>query len=101
MTKDKVIDFIGRFLENQPHGEVVATFTGGCCYWYAKILQLRFDNEAIIMYDEVANHFGTMIGDRIYDITGDVTEKYSWVSWASMSSDNQHYQRIVRDCVNF
>lgn len=28
--------------------------------------------------DYVANHFGCKIQERVYDITGDVTEQYKW-----------------------
>lgn len=52
------------------------------------------------MYDEVVNHFGTRIKGKVYDITGDVTNKYAWVPWDEMS-DELKKSRIVRDCIMF
>jgi hypothetical protein len=55
------------------------TFTGGCCYWFAVILQHRFGG--MIMYDAVKGHFACRIGDSVYDIRGDVTEKGTYEEW--------------------
>jgi hypothetical protein len=52
------------------------------------------------MYDEAANHFGTRIKGKVYDITGDVTTKYKWVPWESIT-DSSLRARIVRDCIMF
>lgn len=88
-------NFIRRF-----RGDAETVFTSGCCFWFAVILEVRFSGT--IVYDEVMNHFGTRIGDRVFDITGDVTDKYNWVPWDSIiSSDVLHAGRIIRDCVLF
>ena len=52
------------------------------------------------MYDDIANHFGTRVGDRVFDITGDVTSEYQWKPWSEMD-DELHRSRIERDCINF
>jgi hypothetical protein len=52
------------------------------------------------MYDEIANHFGTMIGDKVYDITGDVTDHYLWKPW-HLIEDPLLKEKIVRDCIMF
>ena len=94
----EVSDFLKRF---HFHTDIDEVFTNGCCYWFANILYHRFLNTgATIMYDEVINHFGTMIGNKIYDITGDVTDKYNWVSWDSIH-DTALKSRIIRDCIMF
>lgn len=95
---NNVDKFIGRFTE---HEKTEDTFQFGCCYWFAYILFRRFLKDgAKIMYDEVINHFGTQIGGRVYDITGDVTEKYDWRPWDFMSDDLLR-KRITRDCIMF
>lgn len=93
-----VENFLKRFHLSENVDEV---FTCGCCYWFAAVLFGRFIRDgATIMYDEVANHFGTRIQGKVYDITGDVTNKYKWVSWESIT-DSSLRARIVRDCIMF
>lgn len=94
------MDDIGTFLQRF-RGDTVAVFTNGCCYWFAMILFRRFIRDgAEIMYDVVANHFGTKINGRVYDITGDITDKYTWTPWNEYE-DETHRNRIVRDCIMF
>lgn len=90
--------FINRFHEHETTDD---TFQFGCCYWFAFILYRRFLREgAKIMYDQVENHFGTMIFGKVYDITGDVTSKYRWEPWEKLD-DELLKARIVRDCIMF
>ena len=99
--KDKVLHFISRFKSGDKENRVEYVFTNGCCFWFAYILQSRFASDgAVIMYDDIMNHFGTEISGRIYDITGDVTEQYSWIPWNNIQ-DELHRSRIIRDCVLF
>lgn len=97
---DQINQFIRHFQTNEG---TITTFTCGCCYWFAVILFIRFmPDGAQIVYDQVDNHFATMIGDRVYDITGDVTDGHNWVLWRSMRYlDELLTSRIVRDCINF
>ena len=90
--------FIHRFTE-APF--TVATFTSGCCYWFAIILMTRFkDENAVLMYDQIDNHFGVKINSRIYDINGDVTNDYNWEEWDKI--DDPSLKNIIeRDCINF
>lgn len=95
---NKVEGFLKRFHCSDNIDEV---FTSCCCYWFATILFRRFIRDgAEIMYDEVINHFGTKINNKVYDITGDVTNDYNWVTWDSIDDESLR-QRIVRDCINF
>ena len=79
--------------------DVDDVFQKGCCYWFSVILHTRFPNSRI-MYDQVSNHFVTEIDDRLYDITGDVTEKYDVVPWEEYT-DTLHKSRVIRDCIMF
>lgn len=97
----EVLAFLGRLTNDWQYRQVCDIFTSGCCYWMAYILAERFrDDDAIIMYDEVMNHFGTMIDGVVYDITGDVTGFYDWQPWDSID-DALLRSHIIRDCINF
>ena len=99
--ENTVLNFIKRFTFSGSYEEVVHCFTHGCCYWFAYILFRRFlQDGAKLMYDEIDNHFGTLIGDKVYDITGDVTDKYDWSEWDQLR-DASLRKRIVRDCIMF
>ena len=76
--------------------------TNGMCYWFAQILMLRFPhNEPILMYDEIANHFGVNLTCGIYDVTGEVSVKYCWKPIVDTDAfkDDLQWSRIVRDCI--
>lgn len=93
----EVAKFLRRF---HIGGDVDTVFTCGCCYWFAVILCLRFQEKARMMYDQVENHFVTEIDGRMYDITGDVTGKYNVEPWDELD-DSSLKKRIIRDCVMF
>jgi hypothetical protein len=93
-------DFIQQFRKYGP--AVEDCFSHGMCYHFAEILRNRFSWNCDIVYDPVANHFAAQIADRIYDITGDITDNssYSWVSWPKYEdSDELEAKRIYRDCI--
>lgn len=96
---NEVLSFIARFTNNGKWQEVIESFTCGCCYWFAHILCTRFP-KAVMTYDPVKNHFATLIGERLYDITGDVTDEYKVVTWHDYC-DELHKQRIINQCINF
>ena len=102
-----VLNFIARFTTNGKRREVIECFSCGCCYWFAEILFDRFclDLEKCwIVYDPVINHWACRIGDRIYDITGDITDnkEYNWRYWNKfMYEDISLTKRLYRDCINF
>lgn len=93
--KKEILNFIKNFngAEN--------VFLNGCCYWFAFILLSRFGGE--IKYFEILNHFVTNINGRLYDISGDVTEKYKdeiIKKWEDVEDyDPSLFNRIVRDCI--
>lgn len=93
---DAVLSFISRF------GSDRDVFLHGMCYWFAYILQGRFGG--VMMYERVENHFMQEIGGRLYDASGDVTERYgkspALMKWADMPEfDSSLYKRLLRDCV--
>ena len=98
---DKVLDFISHFTFKGKYQQVIDSFTCGNCYWFAFILNHRFDTyNTFIVYDNIENHFGCYIEGKVYDITGDITDKYGWLCWDEMYNiDPAHYKRILRDCV--
>lgn len=98
-----VLMFIGRFSTDGQgtRWEVVECFTQGCCYWFAFILYQRFaEYGARIMIDYDAKHFECEIGGGVYDITGDVTERYTWEPWVGCT-DAALIQRITEYCIMF
>ena len=108
--KNKIIlNFINRFTSNGTRKEVIDCFQNGCCYWFAYILVKRFEDfylpQSKIYYDEIANHFGyyDQEANCVYDITGDVTNKYNWeLSFEEViNKDLLHAKRIVRDCIKY
>ena len=102
--KVKVQKFLNRITHNGTYSQVIDTFSNGCCYYAAAMLCERFCFEALtfIMYDDIANHFGCKIYDRVYDITGDVTDKYNWKVWNEFEKEDKLLtDRIIRDCIDF
>lgn len=91
-----ILDFIGNFKGAED------TFLFGCCYWFSFILNERFGGAT--MYLPVENHYVQQIGDRLYDVSGDVTDKYKGaeiMKWSDMQErDSSLYKRLVRDCIN-
>ena len=102
----EVLMFLGRFSTTGDgtgtRWEVVEAFTQGGCYWLAFILKSRFEHEfgAEIMVDYVANHFGCRIGGKVYDITGDATERYNWEPWSECKNEALR-RRIIDGCIMF
>jgi hypothetical protein len=93
-----ITQFLKRFHTSRTVDEV---FTQGCCYWFAQIMLARFQSkDPILMYAPVDNHFGVKIDSKVWDITGDCTDKYEWIKWSDFDDDLER-KRIVRDCVMF
>lgn len=106
MNGNKIHREIEKFISNFAGSE--GTFLNGCCYWFAWILERRFqDEDPRIQYEPVDGHFVTKIGDRLYDIRGDVTALYGDdetmedLLWDIWSEDRKWYDRLMRDCRDF
>lgn len=90
--------FIGHFQSADKTYTITEAFTCGYCYWFAHILHSRFPKSEI-MYDPVVNHFAVKYRSRLYDITGDVTEKYDVIPWKDFS-DGPERKRITKYCID-
>lgn len=106
---DEVINFINRFTNKGKRTEVIDCFSNGCCYWFAHILHQRFGfpqsttNRCYIVHDPVAGHFACFINDRIYDITGDITDQdREWDEWTMYELKEPKVARhIINSCALF
>lgn len=101
IDRDKITRFIERFRGSED------VFLHGCCYWFAHILDYRFDMECdtVIMYEPVEGHFVTKIDNHYYDVRGDVTELYRgkpmYDIYELHHEDSKLYDRLMRDCRDF
>lgn len=99
---------ISYFLSHFQNEGTIKTFTTGCCYWFAKILDERFNSdeyESGIWYNSLDNHFATMIytneGPALYDITGEIPITDNWEPWFDfMFKDDLLTERIIKDCID-
>lgn len=102
-----VLKFIDEFTCSGSREQVIDCFMNGCCYWFAHILCYRFYafghdhlDPTRIVYAPKENHFGARIKDRVYDITGDVTDKYEWVLWLTYKDrEPGQAQLIEQGCI--
>lgn len=90
--------FIYRITSGGANHGVIESFSGRNSYWFASILFRRFiRNNAAIMYDPKNNCFGTRIGGKVYDVTGDATENHKWISWVEYSNKKSKDQVTKED----
>lgn len=79
---------IEKFIKKFQGEDTISIFTNNCSYWFAFILYKRFiRNGAKIMVSIESKYFGTEIDGRIYDITGDISDKYNWIPWVDIDSE--------------
>lgn len=97
---DKIEEFIKRRFQSD------CNWLEGNCYYFARILKMRFKGE--IWYDLVEGHFLFRYFDKFYDWSGwregyDLSEPSSvenLVKWTDYRNiDPVHYDRIVRDVI--
>jgi hypothetical protein len=99
--REKITRFIDRFRGCED------VFLKGCCYWFAHILNYRFDREcdADIMYEPVEGHFITRIDNHFYDARGDVTELYRgkpmYDIYELRRENSKLYDKLMRECRDF
>lgn len=97
---------ITRFIRNFAGSE--KTFTSGCCYWFAYILNQEFGLE--IVYEPIEGHFLARDSSNkkyvsLYDVRGDVTQLYKdcdlyGLSWL-MENERGWYDHLMMDCRHF
>lgn len=105
---EEILDFINRRFPKEND----CNWTTGNCFYFAKILQIRFGGE--IYYDLVNGHFLFMRDGLFFDWNGwwrgsdleDFSRSISHgtndsiVKWADYKDiDPLHYERIVRDVI--
>ncbi len=91
----ETLDFINAIRKKHPQ-EIEDVFSNGFCYWFAKILELRFDGDIYFNPEEV--HFATMINNRLFDINGAIFDNDGWINWKEyqLSHDTEV---IYRSCI--
>jgi hypothetical protein len=98
MDKQNVIfNFIEQFQELNVGGRLATDMS----YWFARILQERFQEDApVIVCDVLDNRFGCEINGVVYNINGSVTHEYDWESWESAAVNTPTWVRqIYRDYI--
>ena len=100
-TMSEIEKFISDFKQYERSHVLFNTFSYGYCYYFAVILKARFP-QGEIMYHHT-NHYMLGLGGRLYDITGDCTDKYDdnmLCKWDELNDeDSLLYNRLVRDCI--
>lgn len=90
---ERVLRFISLFKGAE------APFLHGCCYWFAAILEARFKGS--VLYASPPGHFVCQILNRLYDVTGDVTEAYGNVDRLFSMEDLEKYEpRMFEDIMD-
>lgn len=96
-----VMRFINVFTSDGKNKQISDIFLNECSYWFATILFGRFVREnATIMFDKEAYHFGTRIHGSVYDISGDVTANHKWIPWLDVQNDERK-AKIVKKYIMF
>lgn len=85
---NEVANFLHRFHDFEH--DVTYTFIHGCCYWFAIMMHERFPGSRIMLCKD-AIHFVTEIDGRLYDITGDVTDKYEVEPWDEVGGSTRRH----------
>ena len=87
----EILHFIRQFRGAQD------TFLHGCCYWFAEILESRFNG--LKMYHPVLNHFACEIDGKLFDVSGEIDPK-GYEDWYMFTGkDELLTERIIRDCI--
>ena len=109
--KNEVINFIKHFEGSED------TFLHGCCYWFAHILQERFNDRGYIVeifHEPIEGHFVARFiptsnkdtnGIRFYDIRGDVSDLYKIEDleniWDVNVFEHKRFSKLMCDCRDF
>lgn len=91
----EVLNFIKAVKGNHPV-EIENVFSNGFCYWFAKILELRFNG--VIMFNPDTVHFATLIEEQMFDVNGLIDANGTWYNWNEYASHN-YVESIVKSCI--
>ena len=93
MNKE-IINFIEKRFSQDCH------WLDGNCYWFAKILSLRFP-QLEIFYLPIEGHFIVGYQENFYDWRGQIQLKeFPQKLETIRTQDPIWYNRLVRDCIN-
>ena len=103
--KNEVITFIENFKSRGDRKKIEEFFLNGCCYWFAFILDERFNRQGSILYDIKNNHFVYMIEGNFFVFLGwlgDTPPKDTDYEFWDVYHyyDPIHAQRLHRDCID-
>lgn len=105
-------DNIEKFIIPFQKPEIIDLFKNGYCYYFAKILKTRFCNflwhPAEIYYNPIDCHFACLIGNKLWDVTGCISDiidygvdKYdNWYRWNYyIEIEPRDSERVVKNCI--
>lgn len=94
LTKEQILAFINQFKGAE------SVFMNGMCFWFAHILQVRFDWCGAIIYDPCGGHFYWRYDFSAYDIEGEhEIPKHNWPLDVIEDKDPAWYARLLRDSI--
>lgn len=93
--------------------EIIDIFTNGYCFYFARILQTRFNDfsqyKAEIYYNPVDCHFACLIGGKLWDVNGLVMDDIidyntnhhmDWYKWDYyMDLEKSDSYRVFNNCI--
>lgn len=102
IMESEILEFIEEFKKSNKK-ETEDLFLNGNCYYFAIILQERFNYCGIIMYIPIYNHFCYKIFGNMYDITGKI-EKEEYINLAEpwslyKNKDIKEETSLIVDCI--
>lgn len=104
---------IDKFITPFRKSEVIDIFMNGYCYYFAKILSIRFNtflwHPAEIYYNPIDCHFACLIGNKLWDINGEISDDiidygtnkhgdwYRWLYYVDFEPLDS--ERVVKNCI--
>ena len=93
MKSDEILEFINRrFPANN------GNWLNGNCFWFAKILSIRFPNGEI-WYEPIIGHFLYKYENLFYDWNGIYSGNLTNAFKFDKEYDELVYNRLIRDCI--
>lgn len=104
---------IEKFIAPFRKPEVIDIFTNGYCYYFAKILKIRFNtffwHPTELYYNPVDCHFACLVANKLWDINGVIfddvieygTKKYgNWYNWFYyIDFEPKDSERVANNCI--
>ena len=93
--EEQILEFIHRRFPEDSH------WLDGNCYWFARILSIRFASDLTIYYDPINGHFfvGEAEDGPFYDWSGKIEKPTIYIKWNNLCNmDRAWAERLWRDC---